>query len=95
MKQVIANIQSPSHDYHHRETIDIIFASGFGNLFVTLYRSDQINRNSCRLWRDWPPALFCEHLSLVFPNAKNATDKALVQCIFGVEFAYNLYYVDI
>ena len=29
VKQVIANIQSPLHGYHHRETIDITYASEF------------------------------------------------------------------
>ena len=31
VKQVIANIQSPLHGYHHRETIDITYASEFQN----------------------------------------------------------------
>ena len=33
-KQVIANIQSPLHGYHHRETIDITYASKFQNLLM-------------------------------------------------------------
>ena len=51
--------------------------------------------NSCRLWRDWSSASFCEHLNLVFPDVKNATDKSFVQCISGMEFAYNLYDVTL
>ena len=37
VKQVIANIQSPLHGYHHRETIDIIYAPEFQNLLIILY----------------------------------------------------------
>ena len=47
------------------------------------------------LWRDWSPASFCEHLNLMFPDFKNATDKSCVQCISGMEFAYNLYDVTL
>ena len=90
VKQVIANIQLPLHGYHHRETIDITYAPEFQNLLVLLYPHDEAKRNSCRLWRDWFPASFCEHLNLVFPDVKNATDKSFVQCISGMEFAYNL-----
>ena len=95
VKQVIANIQSPLHGYHHRETIDITYASEFQNLLMILYPHDEAKRNSCRLWRDWSPASFCEHLKLVFPDVKNATDKSFVQCISGMEFAYNLYDVTL
>ena len=72
VKQVIANIQSPLDGYHHRETIDITYASEFQNLLIILYPHDEAKHNSCRLWRDWSPASFCEHLNLVFPDVKNA-----------------------
>ena len=91
MKQVIANIQSSLHGYQHRETIDITYAAEFQNLLMILYPHDEAKRNSCRLWRVWSPTSFCEHLNLVFPDVKNATDKSFVQCISGMEFAYNLY----
>ena len=52
VKQVIANIQSSLHGYHHRETIDITYASEFQNLLMILYPHDKAKRNSCRLWRD-------------------------------------------
>ena len=92
---MIANIQSPLHGYHHRETIDITYASEFQNLLTNLYPRDEAKRNSCRLWRDWSPASFCEHLNLVFRDVKNATDKSFVQCISGMGFAYNLYDVTL
>ena len=95
VKQVIAIIQSTLHGYHHRETIDITFASEFQNLLMILYPHDEAKRNSCKLWRDWSPASFCEHLNLVFPDVQNATDKSSVQCISGMEFAYNLYDVTL
>ena len=62
---------------------------------MILYPHDGAKRNSCRLWRDWSPASFCEHLNLVFSDVKNATDKSFVQCISGMEFAYNLYDVTL
>ena len=31
----------------------------------------------------------------MFPDVKNATDKSFVQCIPGMEFAYNLYDVTL
>ena len=96
VKQVITNIQSPLHGYHYRETIVITYASEFQNLLMILYPHDEAKRNSCRLWRDWSPASFCEHLNLVFPDLKNATEqKNFVQCISGMEFAYNLYDVTV
>ena len=95
VKQVIANIQSPLHGYHHCETIDITYASEFQSLLIILYPHDEAKRNSCRLWRDWSSASFCEHLNLVFPDVKNATDESFVQCISGMEFAYNLYDVTL
>ena len=67
VKQVIVNIQSPLHGYHHRETINITYASEVQNLLMILYPHDEAKRNSWRLWRDWSPASFCEHLNLVFP----------------------------
>ena len=95
MKQVIASIQSLLHGYYHRETIDITYASEFQNLLMILYPHDVAKRNSCRLWRDWSPASFCEHLNLVFPDVKNATDKSFVQCILGMDIANNLYNVTL
>ena len=70
VKQVIANIQSPLHGYHHREIIDITCASEVQNLLMISYPHNEAKRNSCRLWRDWSPASFCEHLNLVFPDVK-------------------------
>ena len=58
VKQVIANIQSPLHGYHHRETIDITYSSEFQNLVMILCPHHEAKRNSCRLWRDWSPASF-------------------------------------
>ena len=49
VKQVIANIQSPLYGYHHRETIEITYASEFQNLLMILYSHDEAKRNSCRL----------------------------------------------
>ena len=95
MKQVFENIQYPKHGYHHRETIDIAYASKFQNLLMTLNPHDEAKRNSCRLRHDWSPASFCEHLNLAFPDVKNATDKSFVQCISGMEFTYNLYDVTL
>ena len=95
VKQVIANIQSCMYGCHHREIIDITFASESGNLLMCLYLNDETKRNSCRLWHDWCPASFGEHLNLVFPDVKNATDKSVVRCISGMKFAYNLYDVTL
>ena len=92
---MIANIQSPLHGYHHRETIAITGASMFGNLLMRIFPSDEAKCNSCRLWRDWSPVSFYEHLNLVFPNVKHATDKSLVQYISGMESAYNFYDVTL
>ena len=64
-------------------------------MLIILYPHDVAKRDSCRLWRDWSPASFCEHLNLVFPDVKNTTDKSFVQCISGMEFAYNLYDVTL
>ena len=83
------------HGYHHRETIIIKYASEFQNLLMISYPHDEAKCNSCRLWRDWSPASFCEHMELVFPDVKNAADKSFVQCISGIEFAYNLYDVTL
>ena len=58
---------------------------------VYWYRNDEIKRNSCRLWRDWFPPSFYEHLSLLFPDIRNATDKTFVQYISKIKLAYNLY----
>ena len=52
VKQVIAKIQSPLYGYHHRETIEITYASEFGDMVMCLYPNDEAKRNSCRLWRD-------------------------------------------
>ena len=60
VKQVIANIQSTLHGYHHRETIDITYASEFQNLLMISYPHEEAKHNSCRLWRDWSPDSFCE-----------------------------------
>ena len=38
VKQVIANIQSHLHGHHHRETIDITYASEFQNLLISTRR---------------------------------------------------------
>ena len=49
VKQVIVNIQPPLRGYHHRETIDITYASEFQNLLMILYPHDEAKRNCCRL----------------------------------------------
>ena len=50
-------------------------ASEFQNLLMILYPHDEAKRNSCRLWRDWSPGSFCEHLNLVFPDIKSSTSS--------------------
>ena len=82
VKQVIANIQSPLHGYHHRETIDITYASEFQNLLMILYPHDEAKRNSCRLRRDWSPASFCEYLNLVL--------KMQLPKVCSVHFGYGI-----
>ena len=92
---MLANIQSPLYGYHHREIFDITYASEFQNLLICMHRHDEAKRNSCRLWHDWSRVSFCQHLNLVIPDVKGATDKRFVQCISGMEFGYNFYDVTL
>ena len=45
-------------------------------VWMCAYPNDEAKRNSCRLSRNRFPVSFCEHLNLMFPDVKNATDKS-------------------
>ena len=90
VQQCIDNLISTFHLYLHSEVIASSFADRFKDMLRWLYKTEKVNRESCKHWRAWSREKFVEHLCLLYPQLSNAADKSYLEMIKEIPFQYNL-----
>ena len=51
--QVIANLKSEFHTYHHREVVHISYERTLIDSLQKLYKDNKAERDSCDFWNRW------------------------------------------
>ena len=63
--QVIANLKSEFHTYHHREVVHISYERTLIDSLQKLYKDNKAERVSCDFWNRWTRERFIEHLERI------------------------------
>ena len=79
--QVIANLNSVYHSYHHGEVIHPDFIQTFVDNLQLHHMSDSALRASCVDWKDWKSEFFITQLQALYPQNPDAIDKTFLQAI--------------
>ena len=66
--QIIANIQSPFHNYGIADIVPHSFQTHLKMKFKKLYPDSQAQRTLCEYWMSWDKATFCKMLDLAYPD---------------------------
>ena len=87
--QVIANLNSVYHSYHHGEVIHPGFVQTFVDNLQLHHLSDSTLRASCVDWKDWDREFFITQLHALYPQNPNAIDKTFLQAIKDWRLLYD------
>ena len=79
--QVIANLTSVYHSYHHGEVIHPDFVQTFVDNLQLHHMGDSAVRASCVDWKDWKSEFFSTQLQALYPQNPDAIDKTFLQAI--------------
>ena len=63
--QVISNLKSEFHTYHHREVVHISYERTLIDSLQKLYKDNEAERDSCDFWNRWTRERFIEHLERI------------------------------
>ena len=79
--QVILNLKSEFHTYHHREVVHISYERTLINSLQKLYKENKAKRDSCDFWNRWTGERFIAHLELIWPQTVSVADKTFLETI--------------
>ena len=79
--QVIANLKSEFHTYHHREVVHISYERTLIDSLQKLYKDNKAERDSCDFWNRWTGEHFIEHLERIWPQTVSVADKTFLEAI--------------
>ena len=82
--QVIANLKSEFHTYHHREVVRISYERTQIDSLQKLYKDNKAERDSCDFWNRWKMERFIAHLELIWPQTVSVADKTFLEAIRGL-----------
>ena len=81
--QVIANLKSEFHTYHHRERTLI-------DSLQKLYKDNKAERDSCDFWNRWTRERFIAHLERIWPQTVSVADKTFLEAIRDLHVQYDM-----
>ena len=87
--QVIANLNSVYHSYHHSEVIYPDFVQTFVDNLQLHHLGDSTLRTSCVDWKDWDREFFITQLHALYPQNPDAIDKTFLQAIKDWRLLYD------
>ena len=87
--QVIANLNSVYHSYHHGEVVHPDFVQTFVDNLQLHHLSDITLRASCVDWKDWDREFFITQLRALYPQNPDAIDKTFLQVIKDWRLLYD------
>ena len=82
--QVIANLKSEFHTYHHREVVHISYERTLIDSLQKLYK------DSCDFWNRWTRERFIAHLELIGPQTVSVADKTFLEAICDLYIQYDM-----
>ena len=88
--QVIANLKSEFHTYHHREVVHISYERTLIDSLQKLYKDNKAERNSYDFWNRWTRERFIEHLERIWPQTISVADKTFLEAIRGLYVQYDM-----
>ena len=88
--QVIADLKSEFHTYHHREVVHISYERRLIDSLQKLYKDNKAERDSCDFWNRWTRERFIEHLELIWPQTVSVADKTFLEAIRDLHVQYDM-----
>ncbi len=88
--QVISNLKSEFHTYHHREVVHISYERTLIDSLQKLYKDNKVERDSCDFWNRWTRERFIAHLELIWPQTVSVADKTFLEAIRDLYVQYDM-----
>ena len=88
--QVIANLKSEFHTYHHRKVVHISYERTLIDSLQKLYKDNKAERDSCDFWSRWTREHFIEHLERIWPQTVSVADKTFLEAIRDLHVQYDM-----
>ena len=79
--QLISNLKSAFHTYHHQEIIHTSYVPILVDRLQLHYRYDKAKRDECDHWRDWSKAVFTQHLKTIWPQTEDVADRTFLDAV--------------
>ena len=86
--QVIANLKSEFHTYHHREVVHISYERTLIDSLQKLYKGSKAERDSGDFGNRWTRERFIEHLERIWPQTVSVADKTFLDAIRDLYVQY-------
>ena len=93
--QVISNLKSAFHAYHHQEIIHTSYVPILVDRLQLHYRYDKAKRDECDHWRDWSKAVFTQHLEIIWPQTEDVADRTFLEAVRDLPFQYDLENIEV
>ena len=87
--QVIANLNSVYHSYHHGEVIHPDFVQKFVDNLQLHHMGDITLRASCIDWKEWKREFFISQLHALYPQNPDAIDMTFLQAVKDWRLLYD------
>ena len=87
--QVIANLNSMYHSYHHGEVIHPDFVQEFVDTLQLHHMGDITLRASCIDWKEWKREFFISQLHALYPQNLDAIDMTFHQAVKDWRLLYD------
>ena len=87
--QVIANLNSVYHSYHHGEVIHPDFVQKFVDNLQLHHMGDITLRASCIDWKEWKRDFFISQLHALYPQNPDAIDMTFLQAVKDWRLLYD------
>ena len=88
--QVIANLKSEFHTYHHREVVHISYERTLIDSLQKLYKDNKAERDSCDFRNRWIRERLIAHLGLIWPQTVSVADKTFLEAIHDLHVQYGM-----
>ena len=82
--QVIANLKSEFHTYHHCEGVHISYDRTLIDSLEKLYKDNKAERDSCDFWNRWTRERF------IWPQTVCVADKTFIEAIRDLQVQYEM-----
>ena len=82
--QVISNLKSEFHTYHHREVVHISYERTLIDSLQKLCKDNKAQRDSCDFSNCWTRERFIANLEIIWPQTVRVADKSFLEAILDL-----------